>query len=69
MYETEDGIFSSLVCANTRVAPLKELTIPRLELTSARILASLMYTGYKALQAQEKIDSCRHWLDSKTALY
>ena len=69
VYETEEGIFSSLVCAKTRVAPLKELTIPRLELMSARILASLMDTVYKALQTQVKIDSCRYWLDSKTALY
>ena len=69
VYETEEGIFSSLVCAKTRVAPLKELTIPRLELMSARILASLMDTVYKALQPQVKIDSCRYWLDSKTALY
>ena len=67
--ETEEGIFSSLVCAKTRVVPRKELTIPRLELMSARILTSLMTAVHKALQPQVKIDSCRYWLDSKTALY
>ena len=69
VYETEEGTFSTLVCAKTRVAPLKELTIPRLELMSARILASIMGTVYKAVQTQVKIDGCRYLLDSKTALY
>ena len=66
---TETGIFSKLICTKTRVAPLKELSIPRLELMSACILSKLMATVYKALSTQVKIDECRYWLDSKTALY
>ena len=69
VYETDEGISSTLICAKSRVAALKELTIPRSELMSARILATLMDTVYKALKSQVKIDSCRYWLDSKTALY
>ena len=57
-----------LVASKTRVAPLKELSIPRLELMSARILAQLMDTIKVALQSQLKIDGVKFWLDSKTAL-
>ncbi|XP_074620271.1 uncharacterized protein LOC141879055 [Acropora palmata] len=57
-----------LVGSKTRVAPLKELSIPRLELMSARILAQLMDTIRAALQSQLKIDGVKFWLDSKTAL-
>ena len=67
--EINTGIFSKLICAKTRVAPLKELTISRLELMSACILSRLMNTVYEALSPQMKIDGCRYWLDSKTALY
>ena len=69
VYETDDGILSRLICAETRVAPLKQLSIPRPELMSGRILSTLMDTVYKALSPQVKIDGYRYWLDSKTALY
>ncbi|XP_065060575.1 uncharacterized protein LOC135687848 [Rhopilema esculentum] len=69
VYETDTGMHSGLICAKTRVAPLKELSIPRLELMSGRILSTLMETVYNALSPQIKIDGCRYWLDSKTALY
>lgn len=49
-------------------ATLKELSIPSLELMSARILAKLMQTMKNTLQPQLKIDGLRFWLDSKTAL-
>ena len=69
VYETEEEeIVSNLVCAKTRVAPLKELSIPRLELMSARILAKLMNVVLAALNQQVQISTCRFWLDSKTAL-
>ena len=69
VYGTSEGIFSTLLCSKTRVAPLKSLTIPKLELMSARILAVLINTVKNALQSQVKIDKVRLWLDSKTALY
>ena len=69
VYCTKDGKARvRLVASKTRVAPLKELSIPRFELMSARILAQLMYTGKNALQSQVKLDGVRFWLDSKTAL-
>ena len=66
---TTKGIHVSLLSSKTRVAPLKELSIPRLELLSARILAVLMNTVHDALKTQIKIDCVRYWLDSMTALY
>ena len=67
--ETTQGTHTSLLCAKTRVAPLKQLTIPLLELMSARILATLMDTMVKALVSQFKVNEVKYWLDSKTALY
>ena len=69
VYETTKGVHSKLLCSKTRVAPLKNLTIPRLELLSARILAALMDSVYKALSSQITIEKTKFWLDSKTALY
>jgi len=66
---TTKGIFSKLLCSKVRVAPLKELSIPRLELLSARILANLISNVQKALHPQINIDKTRCWLDSKTALF
>ena len=69
VYRTNDGhTHARLVASKTRVAPLKELSIPRLELMSARILAQLMNTVRNALQSQLKLNGVRFWLDSKTAL-
>ena len=55
VYETDKGIFSRLICAKTRVAPLKQLSIPRLELMSGRILSTLMDTVYKAPSSRLKL--------------
>ena len=49
--ETPTTRYSRLICSKTRVAPLKSLTIPRLELMSARILATLMETVRNALSS------------------
>ena len=69
MYRTNDGqAHVRLVASKTRVAFLKELTIPRLELMSARILAQLMNAVRNTLQSQVTIDGVRFWLDSKTTL-
>ena len=67
--ETSTGVYTKLLCAKTRVAPLKGLSIPRLELMSAKILATLMDTVLKAVGSQVKIDEVKFWLDSKTALF
>ena len=69
VYRTDDGqAHVRLVARKTRVAPLKELSVARLESMSARILAQLMNTTCNELQSQLKTDAVRFWLDSKTAL-
>eukprot|EP00794_Sanderia_malayensis_P017128 gene17128-biopygen14744 len=67
--ETTKGTYVKLLCSKTRVAPLKSLSIPRLELMSASILVTLMETVRNALSSQLKVHSVRFWLDSKTAMF
>ena len=58
----------SLLASKTRVAPIKELTIPRLELMSGRILAQLVHKVRTASESELRLNGTRLWLDSKTAL-
>eukprot|EP00794_Sanderia_malayensis_P006717 gene6717-biopygen5491 len=67
--QTTEGSFITLLSAKTRVAPLKQLTIPRLELMSARILASVMSTIITAIGSQVEIDQIYYWSHSKTTLH
>ena len=67
--ETEIGKYSRLICSKTHIAPLKGLIIPRLELMSARILATLMDTVKNTLAEQIEISEIKYWLDCKTALH
>ena len=60
------GIYVQLLTSKTRVAPLKEMIIPRLELTSVRILAQSVHG---VLEHQVKLVTTNLWLDSMTALY
>ncbi|XP_062714141.1 uncharacterized protein LOC134290926 [Aedes albopictus] len=64
--ETENGVQVSLICAKTKVAPLKVLSIPRLELKAAvlgvRILESIQ--GYHTYQISRRF----LWSDSSTVL-
>ncbi|XP_063994272.1 uncharacterized protein LOC135171574 [Diachasmimorpha longicaudata] len=56
----------TMVCAKTKVAPLKRMTIPRLELTAAVLLTQLVVTTQKMLElTDEKIHL---WSDSAVAL-
>ena len=48
---------------------MKALSIPRLEIISARILATLMKTVSSALSSYCSIEERYLWLDSKTALF
>ena len=69
VYHTEnEEARARWIASKTRVEPLKELSIPRLELMPARILAQLVNTIRRALSTQLKLDGVRYWLDSKTAL-
>ncbi|XP_055632345.1 uncharacterized protein LOC129772855 [Toxorhynchites rutilus septentrionalis] len=64
--ETRFGIVCSLVMAKTKVAPLKQLSIPRMELQAAVLGARLSNT----VVANHKIKISKRilWSDSKTVL-
>ena len=64
--ETEDGIEVSFVLGKCRIAPIKQLSIPRLELQAA-----LYSVRLRKLIIQEHdlpISSVTHWTDSVTVL-
>ncbi|XP_006811861.1 uncharacterized protein LOC100373153 [Saccoglossus kowalevskii] len=60
---------TSLVMSKTRVAPIKELTIPRLELMAALIASRLMKFVFNALKDKLNITSCTLWSDSQIVLH
>ena len=67
--EYEDGTVDvNLVSSKTRVAPLKQQTIPRLELLGANILARLVNTLLKSLSSQIDVSEVFLWTDSYTTL-
>ncbi|XP_063989937.1 uncharacterized protein LOC135169131 [Diachasmimorpha longicaudata] len=55
-----------IVCAKPRVAPLKEMTIPRLELTAVLLLTRLAKTTHQMLELNNV--ETHHWSDSSVAL-
>ena len=65
----EDGNQTSLVALKTRAAPIKKITIPRLELLASVILSRLTATVYRALESVIQIEDYYCWTDSKTAYY
>jgi len=61
-----NNVKTILVCAKTKVAPLKRLTIPRLELNAALLLSRLVANVQRTLNLAE--DSIFLWTDSSVAL-
>lgn len=55
--------------SKTRVSPLKGKSIPRLELTAARTLATLLETVKEALPGEIVLNSINLWTDSMTTLW
>lgn len=55
-----------LVCSKTKIAPIKRVTIPRLELTAALLLARLMTKTIQALDLTNAPVYC--WTDSSVTL-
>ncbi|XP_029178506.1 uncharacterized protein LOC114946224 [Nylanderia fulva] len=61
-----DDIYVTLISAKTKVAPLKRMTIPRLELSAAVILVRLVFKIRNVLQIHHT--STHLWTDSTVAL-
>ncbi|KRX59244.1 Protein UBASH3A -like protein [Trichinella sp. T9] len=64
--KTPDDVQVSFVTAKSRVAPLKKLSTPRLELMAALLCARLVCYVRKELALN--VEACHCWSDSKVAL-
>lgn len=68
-YELPDGTFRThLLCAKSRVAPVKRVTLPRLELCAAVLVADLLCFLLDSLAPVLSIDKVFTWTDSLIAL-
>ena len=67
--KTVSCVLTEFVCSKTRVAPLKELTIPRLELLSTLLLAWLISTLQMALKPEVRLEEPVCNTDSQVALH
>ena len=67
--ESEVAVHTNILCSKTRIAPTKGVTIPRLELLSALLLARLLSTVQDALEPDIMIDRVICFTDSKITLY
>lgn len=66
-YDDQNNCKSSLVCSKSRVAPLRKLSIPRLELCASVLLAELMEKVISCMNIN--FDKVYFWTDSYVTLY
>ena len=66
--KTNLGIRLSLLASKSKVAPLKALTIPRLELLGCSLLTKLLREVKLSISERVKIDHVYGWTDSEVAL-
>ena len=66
--DEEDSVITSLVITKTKVAPIKRLTIPRLELCEAMLLARLLSHVGRVLQIPTGDIYMYAWTDSLVVL-
>ncbi|XP_022160980.1 uncharacterized protein LOC111027071, partial [Myzus persicae] len=57
---------SNLICAKSKVAPMKTLSLPRLELCAAQLLTRLAYKMISKMQL--KLSKQHYWTDTKVTL-
>ena len=67
--ETYSQVHVQFVCAKTRVAPVTKMSIPRLELLSALLLAKLITSVAAAFETETSLDDPVCYSDSKVALF
>ena len=67
--EMEGERVSRLVCSKIRVAPLRELSIPKLELLSGLLLARLIRTVTSSLETEIQLAPPQCFTDSKVSYY
>ena len=66
----QDGsIHSSLVTSKSRVSPIKQMSIPKLELQGATLLAHVIIQVYSELSSFIHIASIHCWCDSMIVLH
>ena len=66
MVDSDNAVHTSLVIAKNRVAPNKQLTVPRLELCGAVLLAKLFHHVTRILRFP--LDGTFTWMDSLVVL-
>ena len=67
--ESDLGCSTQFVACKTRVSPVKEQTIPRLELLSALLLSKLVNSVSQALSPDLSLGEPSYYTDSKVSLY
>ena len=62
------GVTVSFLASKTKVAPLKKLTIPRLELLGCLLLSKLIKEVLEGVNSRIEVDDIYCWSDLKVAL-